>query len=99
MAWLRAGSRRTVGVVANLSVTGAFIELSDPPPLGDWVRVELDLPGTSPSKATIFCHVVNRRDAADQGPSGIGVTFQSVDAATERAIRDVVEAQAARYVP
>jgi hypothetical protein len=97
MAWLRLGSRRIVGVVSNLSATGAFIELEDPPPIGDSLRIEFELP---PGRASVFCEVVHQQRAMRDGEvSGIGVVFQWLDAATAEALRAAVEERAARYLP
>jgi diguanylate cyclase (GGDEF)-like protein len=96
MAWLRLGSRRIVGVISNLSATGAFIELEDPPPLGDSLRIEFELP---PARARVFCKVVHLQTADGQRNAGIGVAFQWLDAATAEAIRSAVEERAARYLP
>jgi diguanylate cyclase (GGDEF)-like protein len=100
MAWLRVGSRRIVGVVSNLSATGAFIELDNPPPMGDSLRVEFELP---PTRARLFCKVVHSRPAESSGgferPAGIGVEFQWIDRATADLIRSAVEERTARYAP
>jgi hypothetical protein len=99
MAWLRLGSRRIVGVVSNLSASGAFIELEDPPPLEDTLRIEFELP---PARARIFCRVLHQRINGRDGetrPSGIGVAFQWLDAATADMLRAAVEERAARYLP
>jgi len=100
MAWLRVGSRRIVGVVSNLSATGAFIELDDPPPMGDSLRIEFELP---PTRARLFCKVVHSRPAEVTGgfeqPAGVGVEFQWVDRETADLIRSAVEERAARCVP
>jgi PilZ domain len=100
MAWLRLGSRRIVGVVSNLSASGAFIELEDPPPIGDSLRIEFELP---PGRASVFCEVVHQQRGARDGESaqasGIGVEFQWLDAATAETLRAAVEERAARYLP
>jgi EAL domain-containing protein (putative c-di-GMP-specific phosphodiesterase class I) len=100
MAWLRVGSRRIVGVVSNLSASGAFIELDDPPSMGDSLRIEFELP---PTRARLFCKVVHSRPAEVDGgfekPAGIGVEFQWIDRETADLVRSAVEERSARYVP
>lgn len=89
-----------VGVVSDLSPSGAFIELDDPPQAGDSLRIEFELP---PTRARLFCKVVHSRQVEVSGgferPSGIGVEFQWVDRETADLIRSAVEERSARYAP
>jgi len=86
-------------VLSSLSSRGAFLEMSDPLPVGSSIRLEFDL---SSDSFHLFARVVHQ---AQEDPdclssnSGIGVTFYGADRATERELGKAVEERAARYLP
>jgi diguanylate cyclase (GGDEF)-like protein len=100
LAQVRVGARREVAVLSSLSSRGAFIELSDPPPLGGQLRVDFELP---PERFRLFGRIVHRQEedaAAPLSPAeGVGVVFYGIDRAAELALRKAVEERAARYLP
>jgi hypothetical protein len=97
--WIRAGSRRDVGVLSNLSARGAYIELAEPLPVGASMRIEFELP---PERFRLFARVVHSAPDANGSPllrGGVGVCFDPIDNDTARLIRETVEERAARYLP
>jgi diguanylate cyclase (GGDEF)-like protein len=86
-------------VLSSLSPRGAFLEMSDPLPVGASIRLEFDL---STDSFHLFARVVYQ---AQEDPdclfsnSGIGVTFYGADRTTERELGKAVTERAARYLP
>lgn len=97
MAWIRSGPRREVGVLSSLSRDGAFIEMSEPFEPGASIRIEFELEGGHVSTfATVLDHRANGQLVRNPG---MGVSFYGLDPASRFAIREYVEANAAKYVP
>jgi diguanylate cyclase (GGDEF)-like protein len=86
-------------VLSSLSSRGAFLEMSDPLPVGSSISLEFDL---STDSFHLFGRVVYQ---AQEDPdclfskSGIGVSFYGTDRATERELDKAVAERAARYLP
>ena len=100
MAWIRAGARREVGVLASLSRRGAFIEMSEPFEQGSSLRLEFEFPtGRISTFAKVVYEAAAREDANAMAASGIGVTLYGLDPASAFAIRELVESRAAKYLP
>lgn len=100
MAWIRAGSRRESGVLANLSENGAFIETGSEFEPGSNVRVEFALPtGRIRTYAEVSYRVDDDQAQGRNTNTGIGVKFYELDAVVEATIRETIERQALRYLP
>jgi hypothetical protein len=100
MAWIRAGSRRESGVLANLSEYGAFIETSVRIEQGSHVRVEFALPTGRVRAYAEVSYVVEDGDGVRGNLSaGIGVKFFELERAVATTIRETIERQSLRYLP
>jgi hypothetical protein len=100
MAWIRAGARREVGVLSSLSRRGAFIEMTDPPEEEASVKLEFELPvGRISTFARVIHQQINAAADNDICAGGIGVSFYGLEPASKFAIRDLVEENAAKYMP
>ncbi|MGH9333198.1 MAG: PilZ domain-containing protein, partial [Vicinamibacteria bacterium] len=91
-----AGEERREGYLTNLSVSGAFLAVDDPPPLGTDVDFIAILPwrlGELRAKARVVWRSVGARGSSRR-LSGAGVAFTGLDAeAKER-----LDAYLARFV-
>jgi hypothetical protein len=97
-ARLRCGNRREVVVLSSLSRRGAFLELSDPLPVGALVQVEFDLGSSS---FRFFAEVVHQETEDSDCPfpnAGNGVVFYGAERATELQLGKLVEERGARYL-
>jgi hypothetical protein len=72
VAW-QATVQHDISRVASLSVGGLFIEANDPPPIGEMLQVQFDIPG-----GVVRAHAVVRRSIKGQG---MGVEFTDLPAA------------------
>ena len=77
------------GLCANVSVEGMFVESPLPPPLGAWVRFELDLAALHGAVAGVG-EVVWRRDDGITAP-GFGMRFVELDARHRQLIFRLVD--------
>lgn len=87
-------------VVSNLSRSGAFIGMPDPPPVGAPLRIAFELPGGCFDVAGRVRHRHGESPGlpAVQSP-GAGVVFERVSTRSEAAIAEFVDERAARYLP
>jgi diguanylate cyclase (GGDEF)-like protein len=96
---LQAGQRRETLVLSSLSPHGAFVEMSDPPPLGAELRLDFDLATDS---FRLFARVLYHAQEDPDRPfsnSGMGVAFFGLERKVELRLVRAVEECAARYVP
>ncbi len=98
-ASISSGNRREVAVVSSLSPRGAFVETSDPLPVGSSLRVEMDMPHDRFRGFARVVHVQQEDPARPHEPSGMGVSFFGSDRDTERILRKAVKELEARYLP
>jgi diguanylate cyclase (GGDEF)-like protein len=100
VAKVQAGGRREMAVMSSLSPRGAFVEMSDPLPVGSQLRLEFEL---STDRFRLFARVVHRQqddpDRPLSAPAGMSVVFHEPDRAADLALRKAVEESAARYLP
>jgi hypothetical protein len=97
--WTRIGDVTGHGVISSLSPRGAFIEMSDPLPVGSAFQLEFSLSEWPVSiKARVVYLVGN--DADDLGHlKGVGVVFLNRDRETGDRISEEVKKRSARYTP
>jgi hypothetical protein len=97
---LRAGDRQEVAVISSLSAEGAFIEMSDPFPVGSPLEVEFDLSG---KRLRSMARVVHQQRDDLENPaavSGIGILFlQGADRETTRVLLEAIREREGRYLP
>lgn len=96
---LQIGQRKEIVVLSSLSTNGAFLEISDPLPVGTSIRIGFNLPSDSFS---CFARVLYYAEEDPECPfsnSGVGVSFFSVDRTTELGLRKAVDERASRYLP
>ncbi len=77
--------------VCDVSAGGMFLELTDPPPLGTPLMVEMTLGARTMMLRAIVTH--QSRRATPGREAGVGVTFDQLDDGDERAIGDYVAAR------
>ena len=99
VATVRCGDRREMVVVSSLSPRGAFIEMSNPLPVGSQVRLDFDLDG---SFFRGFARVVYQQHEESENPattSGVGVFFYGSDRGTQQMLLRAVKVREAKYRP
>jgi len=100
LAVVRSKNRHEAAVISNLSLTGAFIEMPDPPPVNASIRIEFDLPN---GRFEALGRVRHRHLEAPNLPvflsPGAGVLFDTLSEASESSILEFIEERAARYLP
>ena len=96
---IASGTRREVAVVSSLSPHGAFVETSDPLPVGTSLRIEMDMPNDRFRGFARVVHVRQEDPSQPHEPSGMGVRFFGADRDTERILRKAVKELEARYLP
>jgi Tfp pilus assembly protein PilZ len=97
--WLRIGLETGHGVITALSPRGAFIEMSDPLPVGTAFQLEFSLSEWPISiKARVVYLAGNDADGSGR-PKGVGVVFLDRDRETGDRIFEEVEKRSARYTP
>ena len=80
-----------VATVRDLSASGLFLGMSDPPELGAAIVIELELGARLMLLRGNVVHCSRR--ATPTGDLGVGVQFERLDEADARTIRDYVEAR------
>ena len=95
-ASLRRHSRLQRYYTRNLSGGGMFLEVDDPPAVGDRVEIELEIPGKN-EPVLVTAEVVRHHSFKDLDDdmneverTGIGVRFVDMPDEAKRAIEDMV---------
>jgi diguanylate cyclase (GGDEF)-like protein len=99
IANISSGTRRETAVVSSLSPRGAFIEISDPLPVGTSLRIEMAMPQDRFRGFARVVHVQHEDATRPYEPSGMGVSFFGSDRDTERILRKAVKELEGRYLP
>ena len=97
VANVRRDNRRETVVLSSLSPRGAFIEMTDPLPVGSQLRLDFDLDG---DLVRGFARVVYQQfEGSEQlaTTSGVGVLFYGFDRATQQILLRAVKAREAKY--
>ena len=98
-ARLRSGKRREVVVLSSLSRCGAFIEFSNPLPVGELVQLEFEL---ASSLFRFFAEVAHRETEDSDCPfpnSGNGLVFYGSERGSELELSKAIAERASRYLP
>jgi Tfp pilus assembly protein PilZ len=100
IASLEATGVSSLGVMNSVSAGGAFIELSEPPPVGTDVHVAFTL-DDFPIVAEARVVFVNTRASAwaPSFPRGMGVAFRAIDEQDREQIEAWVKSRLERYSP
>ena len=96
---VRSRDRREVAVLSSLSARGAFIEVSEPLPVGSQLQLEFELLG---ERFRGFARVVYQELESPEDPSiisGVGVSFYGVDRDMSQLLLNAVQDCEARYRP
>jgi hypothetical protein len=82
VAWEHAGIRK-VSSVSVLAVGGLFIATPQPPPVGDFIKLVLEIPGGEVRARALVC---------DSKPGvGMGIEFKSMEHDSRARLNEVIK--------
>jgi hypothetical protein len=82
VAWEHAGIRK-VSSVSVLAVGGLFIATAQPPPVGDFIKLVLEIPGGEVRARALIC---------DSKPGvGMGIEFKSMEHDSRARLNEVIK--------
>ena len=91
----RSAEHLLVSYCTNLSTGGLFVPTRHPLPVGTQIALAIDLPGTGQSRSVPATVRWTRTADAEDGPAGMGLSFEGVDEALGR----YVDGLMARFRP